>query len=133
MGGKSHVALVITQLAAVSDGESNHAVHQLEYLRDDAPDLRLLFFASGAVSRFSRFVRDERRDLFTLTLLSGSSGESVQQMTLPVIHRIKEVHRRTINHRCGSKWNNWDLGSNNMVEYVAPGGKNTVYQFFNIF
>jgi len=122
--GKSYIALVITQLSSPDNGESNHVVEQLEFLRSDAPDLRLVFMASGATARFERFVRDKRRDLFTLTLLGGSNGESVEQHTLPVAHRLEEEPRRIANHRCGSKWNNGELGNNNIAQFVSPGGIN---------
>lgn len=99
-------------------------------MRDDTPDLRLLFLASGSVSRFSPYVRDERRDLFTLQITTESSGASVKQSTAPVIQRIKEEPRRIINYRCGAKWDNWDQGSNSMIQYVTPGGKSNEYENF---
>lgn len=90
--GHSFVALVVPQLSAVNDGDSNFVAEQLVSIRERNPDLKLLFWAGGSHGRFSRYVQDQNRDLFPLMAFSssGDSGQQVNQYTQPVIKRIKE-------------------------------------------
>lgn len=90
---RSFVALIIPQMSGVSDADANFAVEQVNILREQVPDLHLLFFAAGSQNRFERFVREAQRDLFQLQPLSASATESVQQFNSfvqPVVKRIEQ-------------------------------------------
>lgn len=91
VGGQSMIALIVTQMAGVSESDGNFAVEQIEILRENVPDLTLLFWASGTVGRFSRFVKDQKRDLFALMAISSGadSGRDIQTYTKPLIERIQ--------------------------------------------
>lgn len=101
VGGRSHIALVVPQMASVNEEHTNFAVEQLFIFREDIPDLRFMFWASGSPNRFERFVREPARDLYPLRIdLQGIGGDSIQAVAFPVIHRIQQEPRRIINHRC---------------------------------
>lgn len=90
-GGHSFIALVVPQLSGVSETDSNYVAEQLVSVREQNPDMTLLFWAGGAPGRFARYVVDQQRDLFQLVTFS-SSGDISQQIngyTLPVIKRIQ--------------------------------------------
>lgn len=90
-GGRSYISLIVPQLSAPSEADTNYAVEQLIILREIQPDLTLLFWAGGAEGRFARFVVDQRKDIFRLSY-GTSSADSSQQIfsfALPVIQRIK--------------------------------------------
>lgn len=123
MSGRSKIGLVMPNTAAVSEGDSNWAVEQLAILREEVPDLRMLFFAGGSPTRFNRFVREESRDIFPMRELgSGAVIDAVNVQTQPVIQRIQREPRRIVNPRCGADWIQADWGSNSMNQYVEPQG-----------
>lgn len=98
-GGRSFVALVVPQLSPVNEVDNNFVLEQLVTLRENQPDLKLLFWSGGSVGRFQGFVTDQRRDLFELRVSSGGGGaEASQQVlanTLPVIQRIQSGRVKT--------------------------------------
>uniref|UniRef100_A0A336MV53 CSON008067 protein n=1 Tax=Culicoides sonorensis TaxID=179676 RepID=A0A336MV53_CULSO len=119
--GRSKIALIVPQMAGVSDAERNTALEQLDVLRDIAPDLRILFLANGSPTRFEQFVKDKKDDLFQLNIVSGV-GNEIQTQTLPVINRIQELPRRLVNHKCGAQWDG-DRGNNhNLNQFIEPNG-----------
>lgn len=123
MSGRSKIGLIMPNTAAVGEGDATHSVQQLQILREEIPDLRLLFFAGGSPTRFARFVREESRDLFPMRELgTGPANDAVQTQTSPVIRRIQEEPRRIVNPRCGHDWIQSDWGSNSFNQYVEPGG-----------
>ncbi|XP_055536288.1 uncharacterized protein LOC129724976 [Wyeomyia smithii] len=123
MSGRSKIGLVMPNTAAVSDGDSNYATEQLQILREEVPDLRLLFFAGGSHTRFNRFALEESRDVFQLREIgTGAAIDTVQVQTSPVIQRIQQEPRRIVNPRCGHDWIQNDWGSNTMNQYVEPRG-----------
>lgn len=123
MSGRSKIGLIIPNTAAVSEGDSNFAIERLQIMREEVPDLRLMFFAGGTPSRFNRFVREESRDIFQLRELgSGAVIDTVQVQTNPVIQRIQQEPRRIVNPRCGHDWNQNDWGSNSFNQFVEPRG-----------
>lgn len=123
LAGRSMIALIIAKTGGVNnDGERTHALEQLEIIRDTAPDLRLIFMANGSPSRFEQFVRDRQRDLYPLQISLGP-GENIQSQTNPVVSRIQSEPRRVVNHRCGASWDNGELGSISMTQYIEPTGK----------
>lgn len=98
-GGRSFIALVVPQLSGVNEVDSNYVAEQLYYLREVQPDLTLLFWAGGAVGRFSRYVVDQTRDLFQFTSygLSGSTGgQEIYANALRVIQRIQSGKMESI-------------------------------------
>lgn len=123
MSGRSKIGLIVPNTAAVSEGDTNWAVEQLQIVREEIPDLRLLFFAGGTHTRFNRFVRDQNRDIFQLRELgTGSVIDTVQVQTTPVIQRIQQEPRRIVNPRCGHDWIQNDWGSNSFNQFVEPQG-----------
>lgn len=122
-GGRSFISLVVANTANVNEADTNFAIDQIRIIREEAPDLRWLFWAAGSPNRFERFVREPVRDLHQLRInLQGIGGESIQTIAHPVIHRIQQEPRRIINHRCGSSWN-WDSwGDSQLTQYVEPRG-----------
>ncbi|XP_058836615.1 uncharacterized protein LOC131693093 [Topomyia yanbarensis] len=121
MSGRSKIALIIPNTAAVSEGDTNYAIEQLQIMREEIPDLRLIFFSGGSATRFNRFVREE--DIFPLRELgTGAVIDTVQVQTTPVIQRIQQIPRRIVNPRCGHDWIQNDWGTNTLNQYVEPRG-----------
>lgn len=85
VGGQSMIALVIANTAGVNEADSNFAFEQILMLREQVPDLALLYLAGGTASRFNRFARTPSTDVFQLTLGTGATPASVN----PVIQRIQ--------------------------------------------
>lgn len=91
-GGRSFISLVVPQLSAVNEADSNYVIEQLYYLREVQPDMTLLFWASGSVGRFASYVVDQNRDLFQFTTYgesASSGGQEVYTNALRVIQRIQ--------------------------------------------
>lgn len=123
MSGRAKVSLILPNTAAVSEGDSNFAVERLHILREEVPDLRLMFFAGGTPTRFNRFVREESRDIFQMREIgTGAIIDSVNVQTTPVIRRIQQEPRRVVNPRCGHDWIQTTWGSNSFNQYVEPRG-----------
>lgn len=100
-GGRSLIALIVAENAAVNEGDSNTAAEHLWVMRETSPDLRWIYWAAGSPNRFERFVREPARDLFSLRIdITGIGPDSIQTVAHPVIHRIQQEPRRIINHRC---------------------------------
>lgn len=100
VGGRSTIALIMPQTAAVSEADTNFAVQQMQIFREEVPDLRFIFWAGGSQNRFERFVREPARDVYSLRIaINGIGGDSIQATAFPVIHRIQQEPRRIINHR----------------------------------
>lgn len=129
--GRSKLALIVVQMAGVSDAERHTALEQLDVLRDIAPDLRILFLANGSPSRFEQFVRDKKDDLFQLNVNSGV-GNDIQTQTLPVITRIQELPRRLINHKCGAEWDGERGNNHNLNQFVEPNGRLLLTHVFEL-
>lgn len=94
VGGRSHIALIIPQMSSPNEANANDATERLLLMREEVPDLVLLFLAGGAASRFERFAR-ERRDIFAFQSIS-SEKENVPATVNPVIRRIQEGEKNTI-------------------------------------
>lgn len=100
-GGRSLIALIIPNMGTVNDEQRDFALQHQQILREDAPDLRFIFWSGSSTNNFERFVRDPSRDLYQLRIdLQGIGGDSIQAVAFPVIHRIQQEPRRIINHRC---------------------------------
>lgn len=83
VGGRSLVALIIPNQATVNDADSNYATTEVQYINEQIPDLRFVYYGGGNIQRFSNFVRDSSRDLFSLTI-----GSTVAASAGPVARRI---------------------------------------------
>lgn len=88
-GGRSFIALIVPQLSPVNEVDSNFVIEQLVGLRETIPDLKLLFWAGGAIGRFTAYVTDQNRDLFSLAFDPSGIDSSQQIDTLRVIQRIQ--------------------------------------------
>lgn len=92
LSGRSFIALIVPQMAGVNEADANNAMYQIESLREQQPDLSLLFWAGGSPGRFARFVRDQQKDVFQLMAFSTIGADSSQQIlanAAPVIQRIQ--------------------------------------------
>ncbi|XP_030563512.1 uncharacterized protein LOC115764539 [Drosophila novamexicana] len=116
VGGRSLVALIMPNQATVNDGDSNYATTELQYIYEQIPDLRFVYYGGGNIQRFASFVRDSSRDLFSLM-----TGSTVATSAGPVARRIVKIPRRIINPRCGSAWYTTSWGTDQMYQYVRPG------------
>lgn len=137
------LALIVPQLATVSEADTVFALQEIGMLNDELPDMVLLFLTGGLPTRFGRFVRDEFRDLFALATIAN--GDNVALQTTPVVQRIqigkqtaatatahgasnliefRAATRRIVNPRCGSNWSHSELGSHTVNQYVEPGSLN---------
>ncbi|KAM8712229.1 hypothetical protein ACLKA7_012705 [Drosophila subpalustris] len=128
VGGRSLVALILPNQATVNDGDSNYATTELQYIYEQIPDLRFVYYGGGNIQRFSNFVRDSTRDLFSLT-----PGNTVATSAGPVAKRIIKIPRRIINPRCGSAWYTNSWGTDQMYQYVRPGTVNFYRMASNYF
>lgn len=92
VGGRSLIALLVPYMASVSSSDSSYATTQLQYLSEQVPDLRFLYYAGGTVTRFSSFVLDPTKDLFSLSTSTAPATAGG-----PVVMRIKMSELRNLN------------------------------------
>lgn len=85
VGGLSLVALMMPYMTTISATDSSYATTQLQYIGEQMPDLRFIYYAGGTVSRFSSFVLDPTQDLFPLSV-----GTNAATAGGPVVMRIKK-------------------------------------------
>uniref|UniRef100_A0A1A9W7T5 N-acetylmuramoyl-L-alanine amidase n=1 Tax=Glossina brevipalpis TaxID=37001 RepID=A0A1A9W7T5_9MUSC len=116
VGGFSMVALMMPYMATLSDGDSNYATTQLQYMTEQIPDLYFIYYAGGTTNRFAAFVKNPAQDLYALNV-----GTNVASSADPVLRRIKKIPRRIINPRCGSDWYTSTWGTDQMSQYARPG------------
>ncbi|KAH8253542.1 hypothetical protein KR032_005917 [Drosophila birchii] len=119
LSGHSLVALMIPNQATINDGDSSYAITEIQYIQEQIPDLRFIYYGGGSIQRFSSFVRDPSQDLFSLTY-----GSTVATSAGPVAKRIIQIPRRVINPRCGSNWYTNSWGTDQTAQYVGPGKVN---------
>ncbi|XP_017051700.2 uncharacterized protein LOC108095203 [Drosophila ficusphila] len=119
LSGHSLVALIIPNQQTVNDGDSSYATTEIQYIQEQIPDLRFIYYGGGSIQRFSSFVRDPSQDLFSLTL-----GSTAATSAGPVAKRIIQIPRRIINPRCGSNWYTSSWGTDQTAQYVGPGKVN---------
>ncbi|XP_055855905.1 uncharacterized protein LOC129919096 isoform X2 [Episyrphus balteatus] len=116
VGGRSMIALLVPNMATVNDGDSNYVQIQLQYIYEQIPDLKFLYFTGGSAIRFNSFVTDPAKDIFQISL--GQNNAASQGR--PVVQRIKDMQRRIINPRCGSSWYTSTWGQDQMYQYIRP-------------
>lgn len=88
---RSFVALIVVGSATVNEGDTSFAMQQIQILREVVPDLKILFFSSGAPVRFRDFVQNENRDLFQLRQISDQTDTtSITSMIKPIIERFQQ-------------------------------------------
>ncbi|EDW74052.2 uncharacterized protein Dwil_GK21722 [Drosophila willistoni] len=119
VGGRSLVALIIPNQSTVNDGDSSYATTEIQYIQEQIPDLRFIYYGGGSIQRFASFVRDSTKDLFSLTL-----GSTVATSAGPVAKRIIQIPRRIINPRCGSDWITSTWGTDQQAQYLSPNKVN---------
>lgn len=88
VGGQSLITLLVANTAGVSEGDSNFAFEQILLLREQVPDMTLLYLAGGSASRFNRFARTPSTDVFQLTV--GTGVQPITTSVNPVIQRIQQ-------------------------------------------
>ncbi|XP_017070487.2 uncharacterized protein LOC108107451 isoform X1 [Drosophila eugracilis] len=119
LSGHSLVALIIPNQQTVNDGDSSYATTEIQYIQEQIPDLRFIYYGGGSIQRFSSFVRDPSQDLFSLTV-----GSTAATSAGPVAKRIIQIPRRVINPRCGSTWYTNSWGTDQTAQFVGPGKVN---------
>ncbi|KAK4872272.1 hypothetical protein RN001_016396 [Aquatica leii] len=97
--GKSTIVLLIPY-NVLSTTDKTTANTKKELLKKYLPDLKLLVLGRNAKDAYSDVVFDAANDAFDLT--TSVDGTSITQSVNPVIDRIKQIHRRIINPKCGS-------------------------------
>lgn len=141
IGGRSKILLIVPNTASVNDGDTTFAVQQIQLMREEVPDLRILFLAGGTPNRFARFVQDETRDIFRVFPETSVVGQNIAQTVAPVVQRVQtgkifiiffysfkhialniSVPRRIINPRCGANFQAQGRGNNQMNAHVDPDG-----------
>lgn len=86
VGGQSMIMLLIANTAGVNEADSNFAFEQILLLREQVPDMTLLYLAGGTASRFNRFARTPSTDVFQLTI---GGVQPITTSVNPVIQRIQ--------------------------------------------
>lgn len=119
LSGHSLVALIMPNQQTVNDGDSSYATTEIQYIQEQIPDLRFIYYGGGSIQRFSSFVRDPSQDLFSLIL-----GSTAATSAGPVAKRIIQIPRRVINPRCGSNWYTNSWGTDQTAQYVGPAKVN---------
>lgn len=120
--GPSHVALVIPYISsAVSDSDRDYINNKLYSYSQTIPDLRFMFASSGAKDRFSSFVQDPSKDIFTLSATLTDDLELRNSLDI-VVNRLKEVTRRLINPSCGPNFSGSTSSNLQFTNYVDPTG-----------
>lgn len=77
--------MIIPQAASVNGGDTTFSVQQIQIMREQNPDMRILFAAAGVVNRFNSFVQDHTRDVFTIQIQN-----TVPAITNPIVLRMRE-------------------------------------------
>lgn len=93
LSGRSKVLLIVPNTASVNDGDTTFAVQQIQIMREEVPDLRILFLAGGTPNRFARFVQDESRDIFRVIPATTGVGQNVAQTVTPVVQRFQSSNQ----------------------------------------
>ncbi|KAH8401986.1 hypothetical protein KR009_009021 [Drosophila setifemur] len=119
LSGHSLVALIIPNQQTVNDGDSSYAITEIQYIQEQIPDLRFIYYGGGNIQRFASFVRDPTQDLFSLTV-----GSTAATSAGPVAKRIIQIPRRIINPRCGSNWYTTSWGTDQLAQYVGQSKVN---------
>lgn len=83
VGGRSLVALLIPNTVMINDADSSYAITQIQYLSEQVPDLKFLYYGAGSINRFNSFVQDPAQDLFAL-----NTGAVPATSSGPVVMRI---------------------------------------------
>lgn len=87
---RSFVALIMPQMANLNEADNYFVLEQIWKLRETQPDLTLLFWSGGSLSRFQQFVSNDRKDLFQLvSSVSSESAQQIQTHVFPVIQRLR--------------------------------------------
>lgn len=88
VGGQSLITLLVANTAGVNEADSNFAFEQIILMREQVPDMVLLYLAGGTASRFNRFARTPSTDIFQLTL--GTGPNLIPASVNPLIQRIQQ-------------------------------------------
>lgn len=84
VGGRSQISLIIPQVASVNAGDTTFSVQQIQIMKEQIPDMRILFAAAGVVNRFNSFVQDHTRDTFAIQIQN-----TVPAITNPIVLRMR--------------------------------------------
>lgn len=85
IGGRSLIALVLASPQSnINEADANYASNQLDYIKEQIPDLHFIYYAGGNINRFERFVYDFTQDLYPLK----SGPNSISSSADPVLNRL---------------------------------------------
>uniref|UniRef100_A0A1I8NTG2 N-acetylmuramoyl-L-alanine amidase n=1 Tax=Stomoxys calcitrans TaxID=35570 RepID=A0A1I8NTG2_STOCA len=100
LGGRSLIALLVpSPIAFVHEYDFNYCQNYVMGLNVSMPGLTFIYYAGGAVIRFMDYVNNPREDLYLL-----DTDRPVEKSAIPVIRRLRKVHRRLTNPRCNAQW-----------------------------
>ncbi|XP_075169055.1 uncharacterized protein LOC142241195 isoform X2 [Haematobia irritans] len=129
LGGRSLISLIVpSPIAFVHEYDFYYCENYIQGLNSTIPDLKIIFYAGGAVIRFMEYVSNPREDLYLL-----DSDRSVEQSAVPVIKRIQRIQRRLTNPRCNTLWISESQGSNNLIQHLDLGKINFYRMSANFF
>lgn len=88
VGGQSLIGLIVPHQAGISEADNNFAIQESQLLREEGPDMHIIFLAGGTANRFARFVRQENRDIFSFPI-----NANLANTVTPLIQRIQTGKR----------------------------------------
>ncbi|XP_015124523.1 uncharacterized protein LOC107046428 [Diachasma alloeum] len=117
-GGRAEVVLVVPwSRSSLSDVNKEYSLNKIWEMREETPDVNILFMTAGSKERWTDLVR-EGQDIVSVG--TGSWKESVGPVE-ELVSRMKRIPKRLINSQCG-----WDYssggGSASFEDYLEPSG-----------
>lgn len=88
VGGRSLIGLIIPHQGGISEADNNFGIQETQLLREEGPDMHVLFLAGGTSNRFAQFVRQENRDIFSFPI-----NANLANTVTPLIQRIQTGKR----------------------------------------
>lgn len=85
-GGHSDVVLIVPYTTSISDSDKEYSTELLKQIREEFPDVTLLFLTYGSKDRWSSFVLDPPKDIFSIGI--GSTNDALAPL-IPLINRIQ--------------------------------------------
>lgn len=84
-GGNSDVVLIVPYRASISDADRDYCIDRLKQIREEFPDVVLLFLTNTSKDKWSSFVLDSSKDIFPIGM--GSTSDALTPL-IPLLNRI---------------------------------------------
>ncbi|GBP39809.1 hypothetical protein EVAR_88311_1 [Eumeta japonica] len=120
-GGHASVALILADTVPLAGQERVQAATHLNFIRQVAPDLRLIFVTTSASEAVLADLLQDRADLIPVTLSAVSA--SAEELA-PAVTALTELPRRIVNPLCGPDWIDRNSGTVGFDDYVDAVGVN---------